>query len=395
MPKIDPMAQPRILCISLSPIVRDARVLRQISVLREFGDVTTVGYGPSTDGVASHIEVPARLPSLPQTIGGVALLAMRRWRRAELSAPAVAYALAALKDQRFDLVVANDARVLALAHTVAGRAPVWADLHEWAPEERTHILSWRLLVAPLMRHLCATYLPRSTATTTVAESIAELYRRDFGVTPVVMRNSSPYLDLAPRPVEPSHIRLVHSGAAVHGRSLETMIDAVIGLDARYSLDLYLVPGGDAGRYLAKLTARAAGCERIRFRDPVAPAELPRTLNAYDIGVFWIPPTHTNARFTLPNKLFDYVQARLAVAIGPTVEMARVVTAHRLGVVGEGFTVDDCVRALSAFDVDAITAAKAASHAAAHELSFESDARVAKTIIERLLSGAGVHRTGSA
>lgn len=389
------MIEPRILCISLSPIVRDARVLRQIGVLREFGAVTTVGYGSKPDGVASHIEVPARLPSLPQTVGGVALLALRRWRRSELSAPAIAHALAALKGRSFDLVVANDARVLALAHTVAGQAPVWADLHEWAPEERTHVLSWRLLVAPLMRHLCAAYLPRSAATTTVAESIAELYTRDFGVTPVVMRNSSPYLDLAPRPVDPAHIRLVHSGAAVHGRSLETMIDAVMALDARYSLDLFLVPGGDAGRYLAKLTNRAAGCDRIRFRDPVAPAELPRVLNAYDIGVFWIPPTHTNARFTLPNKLFDYVQARLAVAIGPTVEMARVVTRHRLGVVGEGFTVEDCVRALSGLDADAITAAKEASHAAAHELSFESDARVARTIVARLLGAAGASRTGSA
>jgi len=114
------MAEPRILCISLSPIVRDARVLRQISVLREFGEVTTVGYGPKPDSVASHIEVPARLPSLPQTIGGVALLALRRWRRSELSAPAISYALAALRGQTFDVVVANDARVLALAHAVAG-----------------------------------------------------------------------------------------------------------------------------------------------------------------------------------------------------------------------------------------------------------------------------------
>src|SRR5690606_11071461 len=104
----------------------------------------------------------------------------------------------------------------------------------------------------------------------------------------------------------------------------TMIDAVRRLDERFTLDFYLVPARDRGRYLAQLRDRAKGCDRIRFRDPVPPGDLPTALNVYDVGVFWIPPTHTNARFTLPNQLFDYVQARLAIAVGPSVEMAQLV-----------------------------------------------------------------------
>ena len=49
-------------------------------------------------------------------------------------------------------------------------------MHEWAPEERTHVTSWRLLVAPLMDHICRTYLPRCDAVTTIGPSIADLYR---------------------------------------------------------------------------------------------------------------------------------------------------------------------------------------------------------------------------
>ena len=377
----------RILCISLTPIQRDARVLRQIDVLREFGEVTTVGHGDSPPGVAEHIRVPDDKPSLPQTPLGVLRLATRRFRSAELAAPGVAYALDRLRGREFDLVVANDARVLGLAFAVSGAAPVWADLHEWAPEERTHVLSWRLLVAPFMVHLCRTYLPRAAALTTVGEEIADLYARDFGVRPLVMRNAAPFAALEPSPVHGGRVRLVHSGGAVHGRSLETMIDAVRALDARFTLDLYLVPAADGGRYLSQLRARAGDDPRITFHDPVPPADLPRTLNAYDVGVFWIPPVHTNARLTLPNKLFDFIQARLAIAVGPTIEMERVVHEFELGVVGEDFTVEGCVAALAALTPEAIRTFKSNSHLAARELSFDREREVARSMLRSVLSGS--------
>jgi hypothetical protein len=374
----------KILCISLSPIHADARVLRQISVLAEFGDVTTIGFGPCPTGSTTHIEVPANLTTLPQTISGVLNLGLKRMKASELAAPAVKFAMTALRGKKFDLVVANEARVLALADRVAQGSPVWADLHEWAPEERTHILSWRLLVAPLMTYLCKTYLPRVAATTTVCKSIAELYETHFGVATRVMRNSGPFQYLEPTPVAPGKIRLVHSGAAIHGRDLETTIDVVKALDERYTLDFYLVPGGDGGAYMRTITERAADCDRIRFLDPVKPHELPATLNQYDVGVFWIPPTHTNARFTLPNKFFDYVQARLAIAVGPTVEMERLVHEFDLGVVSTGFTTAECLASFAGLTEESIVRFKTNANNSARELSFDSDANVAREIVRENL-----------
>lgn len=372
----------RILCISLSPIHRDARVLRQLDVLRSLGEVTTVGYGGVPPGVVEHIEVPAGLPSLPQTPRGVIDLALRRFRSVELGAPGVRYALEKLGGRQYDLVVANDARVLALAFRVAGTAPVWADMHEWAPEERTHVLSWRLLVAPFMVHLCREYLRRAACVTTVGAEIAELYARDFGVTPAVMRNAAPYAALEPRAIEPGRIRLVHSGGAVHGRRLELMIDAIHRLDERFSLDLYLVAGTPG--YIERLRARAAGDRRIVFHEPVPPSDLPRVLNAYDVGVFWIPPVHTNARLTMPNKLFDFVQARLAIAIGPTLEMERVVRQFALGVVSDDFTVEGVVRSLESLTPESIEQFKRNAHAVASELSFEHERAAAVDMLRGVL-----------
>ncbi|WP_454084911.1 hypothetical protein [Georgenia sp. Marseille-Q6866] len=376
--------RPRVLVVSFSPIHSDARVLRQLSVVARRAHVTTIGYGARPAGSDEHLRLPDGAPSLPQTPRGVALLAARRWRTAELAAPASQHALRLAAGGRWDAVVANDARALPVAHRLAAGAPVWADLHEWAPEERSHVTSWRLLVAPLMDHLCRFYLPRCAATTTVAASIADLYAERYGVRPQVMRNAAPWADLSPTAVDAPTIRLVHSGGAIPGRSLETMLDVVSELGAGWSLDLYLMPGGDGGRYLRSLQERAAGLPAVTFHDPVAPEALPATLNRYDVGVFWIPPFNANAARTLPNKLFDFVQGRLAVAVGPSPEMARVVTEHGLGVVAGNFSAQAAAASLARLSREQVAGFKAAAHAASRELSFATEAAVADGILDRLL-----------
>ena len=95
-----------------------------------------------------------------------------------------------------------------------------------------------------------------------------------------------------------------------------------------------------------------------------------TLARYDVGVFSIPPVSFNYRHTLPNKLFDFVQARLAVVVSPSPEMAAVVERYRLGAVTEDFTAASLAATLDTLDRDAVAAGKAASAAAAHELSAE-------------------------
>jgi glycosyltransferase involved in cell wall biosynthesis len=383
----------RILDLSFSQLRRDARVLRQLSIVAGYGAVTTLGYGPATPYSDEHLEIPAGAPSLPQTPAGVANLALHRHRAADLQAPGVRAALSALRGRSFDAVVANDARSLPLALAVADGAPVWADLHEWAPEERTQVRSWRLLVAPWIDHVCRDGLPRVAASTTVGARIAELYAERYGIRPRVMRNAAPFADLSPSPVAPDGpIRLAHSGGAVPGRALETIIDATLAAGGRFTLDLYLVPAGDGGRYLRALRRRAAGSPAITFHDPVPPADLPAALNAYDVGVYWIPPYSTNARLALPNKLFDFVQARLALAVGPAVEMAEVVDAHGLGVVSSGFELPQIVESLRTLTPERVATFKAASHAAARGLSFESEARVARDILEGPLGLGPEHGT---
>lgn len=378
--------RPRILCISFSDIVADSRVLRQLDVLADFGDVTTLSYGARPARAQDHIEIERSLPSLPQTPLGVLNLAVRRYSAVELQAPAVREALRLLGDREFDLVVANEARALPLAFRVAGQPAVWCDLHEWAPEERTHVLSWKLLVSPFMRWVCAHYLPRVDASTTINDSIAAMYRTEFGVQPEIVRNAIAHRpDLSPAAQIDGTVRLVHSGGAVPGRNIEAIIDAVDLLGDGYTLDLYLIPSRQGDSYWRDLQSRIEASPRTTLHPPVAPDELPQTLNPHDLGVFILPPLTPNHRYMLPNKFFDFVQARLGLVFGPSVETDRLIKDEKLGVVTPGYTGAEVAATIGALTPAAIDGFKAAADEAAKSLSSEQDVATTRAILARLTS----------
>lgn len=377
--------RPRILCISFSEIAADSRVLRQLDLLAEFGDVTTLCYGRKPAAAVEHLEIDSRLASLPQTPLGVVLLAARLHSKAELAAPAVQRALALVKGHDFDLIVANEARALPLAHHIADGTPIWGDMHEWAPEERVQVLSWRLLVAPLMTSICKRYLPRTHAISVVNDSIAKLYEERFSCATETVRNARPFVDLEPQPLTDGPIRLVHSGAAVPGRNLEGMIEAVNLLGADYTLDFYLIEARDNGKYLRHIQHVAAGNERIRFHPSVTPQELPQVLNHYDLGVYSLPPQTRNQALMLPNKFFDFVQARLGIIFSPSPETSRLIQEHHVGVVTDDFSPGSLATAIKELSRDQIRSYKMNTHRAARRLSSESDDRVVRGIVSRLLS----------
>jgi hypothetical protein len=163
--------------------------------------------------------------------------------------------------------------------------------------------------------------------------------------------------------------MIHHGAAIRSRRLELMIDMMQYLDQRFRLDFMLV--GNDRKYVAELQSRAADDTRVRFLEPVPMPDICRATNQYDLGLFLLPPTNFNYRFALPNKLFEFIQARLAIAIGPSPEMARIVNDYKLGVVSQSFEPRELAELLNAMTHDQLWQYKQAAHAAAGQLCFES------------------------
>lgn len=365
--------KPRILIVSFSAIRSDPRVMRQVRLLEGKAHLTIAGYGVAPDAECDFVEIVRGAATSVQRGLWAAKLLLGAFESYIWNRPEVQSGLQALSGRHFGLIIANDVAVLPLALKLAGGAPVLADAHEYSPKEFDDRILWRLLFGRYQDYLCRTYLARASAVTTVCEGIANAYRDNYGVVPEVVLNATPFKGIHPSATVPGRIRMVHHGAALRARHLELMIDLMDLLDDRFTLDLMLVES-DA-QYMSELRARATSNERIRFVKPVRMEDIPTRINAYDVGLYLLPPSNFNHEYALPNKLFEFIQARLAVAIGPSPEMARIVRAYSLGVVAEGYEPRDMAKALSTMTDGQLTAFKHSTDKSAGRLSFEESGRV--------------------
>ena len=298
------------------------------------------------------------------------------------SEESVRKAAEALGDHDFELIVANDIDTLPVVLTHRERAKVLFDAHEYAPRQFEHWFFWRFFIQKYKEHLCRTRIPQADAMITVGPEIADEYARTLGVRPSVVLNA-PYYREAPRvPHDGDIIRMVHHGGASPPRRLEIMIDAMAKLDSRFRLDFMLICNNP--RYLKSLQKRASSDSRIRFIPPVEPEKIVQVLSDYDVGLYSLPPYSFNARYALPNKFFDFIQARLCVAIGPSPEMKRIVEQYVCGVVVKDFTAEALAETLRALDRQKVESCRQAADVAAAALCYERSAEVLLDTARKLL-----------
>lgn len=367
----------KLLILSFSRIESDPRVRRQIELFRDEWEIVTCGYGPRPDGSDAHFEIPEKFPGwrYPR----LAVVA-RQYQRAYWGNEAVAWVRATLRGERFDVIIANEVEAAGIAAELAPTKGFHADLHEYAPALHAEVLTFRLFVAPFLRWQLRRFVSHAASFTTVGRAIADRYRREFGFDAGLVMNAPAYSE---RPVgpTPSPIRIVHAGAALRNRGIGTLIDAVDRTSAEVTLDLYLQPNDPV--YLAELRAAAERSPRVRMLDPVPFDALVDTLAGYDLGIHVLMPTNYNNAYAMPNKFFEYVQARLGLVIGPSPEMSATLRQYGLGIVADDFSADAVARALDSLTPELVDRYKVAAAHAATELSAEAQLPVWKAAIDRI------------
>jgi glycosyltransferase involved in cell wall biosynthesis len=380
----------RILTITLSDLRFDARVRRQVQALSENYEVTLCGFGGGENGNYRVVRIePTNLTFTRKLVTSFFLLT-RSYSTAHNTLHAYADLLKEkLKGETFDLVIANDVETLPLAFELPGNHPVIFDAHEYAPRHFEDKLWWRIFFQPMNLWLCRKYLPKISGMMTVGQGLAREYKKHFNVDPIVVPNANSYFDLQPSPVDGNLVRMVHVGIANPSRRLELMIEMMKLLDQRFSLDMYLLVPGFASRktrsYIDRLKAMIGDDSRVRILPPVESLKIVSTLNKYDLGVFLLPPINFNYENTLPNKLFDFIQARLAIAIGPTPEMAAIVRTYDLGVVSHTFTAESLAAALKNISAADLVRYKKNAGNAAKDFNAEKNSVVINQLVEQVLS----------
>ncbi len=290
-----------------------------------------------------------------------------------------------LAERRFDLIISHDCSLLPLAFRIAKRrTPVLLDAREYYPRNFDDQLRWRLLSKPVNLHLCKKYLSQCDKIITVSDGLAREYAREFGVEPEVITSLPAYHDISPVPVNPEGFRIIYHGHAGYSRRTEVMVDLMDFVDGRFSLDLMLVRSPDP--YVQKVIALAEERDNVRVIPPVVMNEIIPFTSQYDIGLFLCPPTNFNLKYTLPNKLFEFIQARLVVAIGPSIEMRKIVEEYDCGIVSRDFSPRSMAVELNKLDVDKIMYYKMQSHHAAQELNADVNGERVREIVQELIAG---------
>jgi len=376
----------KILIISLSNLKLDARVRRQIYFLKDNHQITVACFDAQEDSNFTFVKLTQRKLTLPIKLVAASLLLFRCFNVAFR----LLYSYPQLKliEGNFDLIIANDIESLPLAYELKGEAKLLFDAHEYSPRQFEDKLIWRILFQPLNKYLCAKYLSRANAMTTIGEGIANEYQKQFNVKPVVINNAAPFREIAARPTDEKIIHLVHHGIAIPSRRLELMIEMMNHLDVRFYLNLFVFSPQAANQktqgYLFWLKEMARNNDRVKFIEPVKFEEVIETINQYDIGIILVPPINFNYKNGLGNKFFDFIQARLAIAIGPIPEMAAIVKQYGLGVVSKDFTPQSLALEINALSAKNINSFKENAEIAAKEINAEKNNVIMNEIVSQLL-----------
>jgi glycosyltransferase involved in cell wall biosynthesis len=282
---------------------------------------------------------------------------------------------------RFDFVFAHDVPVMPLGTQLkmAWRAALISDLHEVFPEQDEHFTTrtargyWRGLEADGLAASDAIICVNSA----VADYAAATHTPAAPIT--VIDNSAPYREPSSGgPTLPSFYPIpdgarvmVFAGSLRAETQLEVLIE---GFDAA-NLDGWVLAILGDGPLQAELEAlvRRRGLEsRVFLGRHIDERDLVQVASSAEVGLLPYQAHGFNHLVATPNKLFEYIQARLPIATSRLPMVERIVNVHGNGAFVDFSTAETTAAGLAAFVRDvAPTITPATLEAAAREFSWET------------------------
>jgi glycosyltransferase involved in cell wall biosynthesis len=177
-------------------------------------------------------------------------------------------------------------------------------------------------------------IPKLKYCVTVNQSIAGYFRKKYGVTFSVVRNIPEQIkEFKPKTKQelgfPQDKKiLILQGAGINiDRGAEELVQAMEHVNDAH---LYIIGGGDVFEQLKKMVSQLKLSGKITIKDKLPKTELLNyTMNA-DIGISIDKDTNLNYHFSLPNKIFDYIQAGLPIFASDLPEIKNIVERYNIG-----------------------------------------------------------------
>ncbi|VEF49594.1 group 1 glycosyl transferase [Bacillus freudenreichii] len=373
----------KIMVLSFTNPKSDPRVNRQIRMLKSDYQIIVAGEGNANIDHVEFIEIEKEKKKFVngKIVSGLFLF-LRSYKRFYWSFAKVRNTYKKLKDIYFDIIIANDIETLPLALELANNngAKVIFDAHEYYPRQFENNFKWKVLFQGYYAYLCKKYMKQSDAVFTVCEGLRSEYKKEFGIESKILTNAPDFENLKPSKVS-EKIRIIHHGIANKSRKIENMIEIMDYLDDRFELDLMLVKKNpEYYNFIQKIASKR---KNVKVIEPVEMRDIATFINKYDIGLFLLEPINFNYQNALPNKFFEFIQARLMIAIGPSEQMAKIVNEYKCGVVSVDFTPRSLALKLNSLDKSDIELYKKNSDDVAEILSSLSNEEILKSTIRNI------------
>ena len=207
------------------------------------------------------------------------------------------------------------------------------DSHEYFTE--TPELIHRPKVQRVWKRIEEFAVPKLGDMITVCDSIADLFREKYGVKVHVIRNIPPQKALPSKgdkaelglPLDKHLLVLQGSGINIQ-RGAEELVQAMQYLD---DCHLMIIGGGDVLPILKQMVIDLNIVDRVRFLPRMSYANMMAYTQNAELGFCLDKDTNLNYRFSLPNKLFDFIQAGVPIVASHLTEIEKIIRRYDVGV----------------------------------------------------------------
>lgn len=123
------------------------------------------------------------------------------------------------------------------------------------------------------------------------------------------------------------------GGLSAGRNLTTLAQAMHYI-SNEEFHLVFLGNGQMAAPLSAMASRMGVSKRIHFLAAVPQSELLALTASADFGIIPYQPTCLNTYYCTPNKLFEYIAAKLPICASDLPELRRFVGGHEIGLIGD-------------------------------------------------------------
>jgi len=235
-----------------------------------------------------------------------------------------------------DLIFANDLDTLPAAFIVSKvrKKKLIFDAHELFPEVPE--LIQRPIIKSFWSKIEYLIFPHLTHSVTVCKSISDYYKDKYNIQMAIVRNIPNYhnpLDIKPAISFPGKKIILYQGALNKGRGLEMVLDAMPFIE---NAMLVIIGDGDIRQQLEKRTKRLKIKDKVHFVGRISGDKLNEYTPAASIGLCLLENRGLNYYYSLPNRVFDYLQAGVPILASRFPEITNIVETYKTGVLIEHY-----------------------------------------------------------